>query len=71
MKKSGSYNGFRMISGIGKTVPEIWQNVVACQGGIAPLQSVDMSEIRFQNGCEVKNYQPLNYFTTKELGMLG
>lgn len=70
MKNRVVITGLGMISGIGKTVPEIWQNVVACQGGIAPLQSVDMSEIRFQNGCEVKNYQPLNYFTTKELGML-
>jgi nodulation protein E len=59
-----------MISGIGKTVPEVWENVLACRSGIAPLRSLDMSNIRFQNGCEIKGYQPLDYFTVKELGML-
>jgi nodulation protein E len=62
--------GLGIFCGLGKDVPEFWQNIVNCQSGIAPLLSIDMSNIGFKNGCEVKGYQPLDYFATKELGMI-
>lgn len=59
--------GLGIISGLGKNVSEVWKNVENCQSGIAPIHSTDMSKIRFKNGSEVKNYDPLGYFTHKEL----
>ncbi len=62
--------GLGVICGLGKDISEFWQNIVNCQSGIAPVQSMDMSSIRFKNGCEVKNYDPLQYFQQKELDLL-
>lgn len=59
--------GLGTISGLGKTIPEFWQNVVTCKSSITPIQSMDMSNIGFKNGSEVKNYNPLEYFQPKEL----
>jgi nodulation protein E len=62
--------GIGGICGIGKSVPEIWQHVIEGKSGIAPIQSMDMTPIRFKNGSEVKNYNPLEYFADKELDAL-
>src|SRR4028118_74874 len=62
--------GLGVISGLGKDVNEFWQNVTNCRSAIAPIRSMDMSNIRFQNGCEVKDYRPLDYFPAKELDIL-
>lgn len=62
--------GIGSISGIGKTVDETWESVLHCKSGIAPLTTVDTSTIRFKNGCEVKNYNPAEYFSPKELDLI-
>ena len=62
--------GMGSISALGKTVAETWQNVVDCKSGIAPLVSTDMSQIRFKNGGEVKEYNAQNYFTEKEIDLI-
>ncbi len=59
--------GLGVISGLGKTQKEFWKNLVTCQSGIAPIQSMDMSNLRFKNGSEVKNYERLEYFQPKEM----
>jgi nodulation protein E len=61
--------GVGCISGLGKTVEETWQNVVNCKSGIAPVTNIDMSNMRFKNACEVKNYNPLEYFSAKEVDL--
>ncbi|MBK5269379.1 MAG: beta-ketoacyl-[acyl-carrier-protein] synthase family protein [Bacteroidia bacterium] len=62
--------GLGIICGLGKDVSEFWQNIIDCKSGIAPVQSMDMSHIRFKNGCEVKSYKPLDYFSEKEIVMV-
>src|SRR3978361_2339932 len=62
--------GMGSISGLGKTVDETWENVVNCKSGIAPITRVDMTNVRFKNGGEVTNYNPLNYFGEKEIGLI-
>ncbi|MDQ3749282.1 MAG: beta-ketoacyl-[acyl-carrier-protein] synthase family protein [Acidobacteriota bacterium] len=62
--------GLGVISGIGKNTNEFWQSICECHSGIAPLESVDRTKLRFQNGAEVKNYNPQNYFTGKNLEFL-
>ena len=62
--------GLGVISGLGRSVPEFWQQIVEGKTGIGPLQSVDTTRIRFKNGCEVKNFVPAEYFEKKELAIL-
>lgn len=62
--------GLGVISGIGKNTGEFWNSVLACRTGIAPIQLVDRSTLRFKNGAEVKNYDSADHFTDKELQFL-
>ena len=61
--------GLGSISALGKTVAETWQKVLDCKSGIAPITITDMSKVRFKNGGEVKDYNPLTYFTEKEIDL--
>jgi nodulation protein E len=58
--------GMGSISALGKTVAETWQNVAECKSGIGPITVTDMSELRFKNGAEVKDYNAQDHFTPKE-----
>jgi len=62
--------GLGVISAIGNNAGEFWQSLQAGCSGIAPLESVDRTELRFSNGAEVRNYAPEQYFDEKELGLL-
>lgn len=62
--------GLGVISSIGNTADEFWRSVCECRGGIAPLESVDSTGLRFQNGAQVKNYNPHEHFSDKELEIL-
>ena len=62
--------GLGTICGLGRNVPELWQNIVDCKSGIGPIESTDMTNLRFKNGCEVKAYNPQEYFSKKELDFM-
>lgn len=62
--------GLGVVSGIGKTVEEFWRAICECRSGIQPIESVDRTNLRFQNGAEVKNYNPHDYFENKDLDLL-
>jgi nodulation protein E len=62
--------GMGIISALGKTVDEFWDNIVNARSGIAPLTLIDTEKVRIPNGAEVKNYVPTDYFEKKELDML-
>ena len=66
-KKRVVITGLGVISGLGKSQHEYWENLAAGKSAIAPIQSMDMSNLRFKNGSEVKNYESLEYFQAKEL----
>jgi nodulation protein E len=54
--------GMGAISALGRTVPEFAASI--CQGrpGIGPIESTDCSQLRFQNGAEVRGYSHQPYF---------
>lgn len=70
MKNRVVITGMGVICGIGKRLAEFRQNLFAGTSGIAAIESIDMSNIRFKNGSEVKGYKPLDFFEKKELDML-
>jgi nodulation protein E len=62
--------GLGVISAIGHNTRDFWYSLHAGRSGIAPLESVDRSLLRFSNGAEVRNYSPTQYFDEKELSFL-
>jgi nodulation protein E len=62
--------GLGSISAIGKNIKQTWENVLQCNSGIAPMKIWLPRELRFKNAGEVKDYDPLKYFSSKELDTL-
>ena len=62
--------GIGVISGLGKNARELWQRVENCETAIGPVDCYDMSHLRFRNGSDVKGYDPLNYFTAKQIDVM-
>jgi nodulation protein E len=62
--------GIGVISALGHNAQEFWQALQSGCSGIAPLEAVDRTLLRFTNGAEVRNYTPAQYFDEKELGLL-
>ena len=54
--------GVGAISSLGRTAAEFAESLRQGRPGIGPVESTDMSQMRFQNGAEVKNYSHQPYF---------
>ncbi|HKA00226.1 MAG TPA: beta-ketoacyl-[acyl-carrier-protein] synthase family protein [Candidatus Solibacter sp.] len=54
--------GMGAISALGGNTAEFAESLRAGRSGIAPIESCDMSQLRFQNGAEVKGYTHTPYF---------
>jgi nodulation protein E len=54
--------GVGIICAAGSNVPEAWGSIQRGITSIGPITAVDSSLIRFQNGAEVRNYDPFKYF---------
>ncbi len=54
--------GIGAISALGRTAGEFAESLRQGRPGIGPVESTDMSQMRFQNGAEVKNYSHEPYF---------
>lgn len=59
--------GLGAISPIGANVPEFWDNLIKGVSGAAPITRFDASKFRTTFACEVKNYNPQEYFDRKEV----
>src|SRR5579864_665993 len=62
--------GVGIISALGSNREEFWQALSAGCSGIRPMAGADRTQLRFQNGAEVQNYDPSRYFDDKENGLL-
>ena len=54
--------GMGAICAIGRTVPEFAESLRQGRSGIGSIESADMSQLRFQNGAEVRGYCHQPYF---------
>src|SRR6266853_2552436 len=54
--------GTGAISALGRNTAEFAESLRAGRCGIGPIQSTDRSQMRFQNGAEVKGYSHQPYF---------
>ncbi|MFI5090460.1 MAG: beta-ketoacyl-[acyl-carrier-protein] synthase family protein [Terriglobales bacterium] len=62
--------GLGVICALGHDVPSFWNALCAGRPGIARIESVDMSALRFQNGAEVRNYDPAQHFERAQADLL-
>ena len=62
--------GMGAICALGRNVPEVAASL--CQGrpGIGPIESADCSQLRFQNGAEVRGYRHQPYFEDRRADFL-
>ncbi|WP_139924361.1 beta-ketoacyl-ACP synthase II [Hymenobacter sp. DG01] len=58
--------GLGAITPLGNTAPAYWEGLQAGVSGAAPITRFDASKFKTRFACEVKNYNPDNYFPTKE-----
>jgi nodulation protein E len=59
-----------IISALGTNLADTWSSLLQGKSGIAPIQSVDTSRLRFQNGAEVCGYVPEQHFKPDKLDLL-
>lgn len=58
--------GFGAITPIGNNAHEYWENLVKGVSGAAPITLFDSTNFKTKFACEVKNFNPLDYFEKKE-----
>lgn len=59
--------GLGVISPVGSTVDTFWDNVVAGRSGIRHIEAFDTAPFSTKIGAEVKDFQPEQYFDSKEM----
>ncbi len=58
--------GVGAITPIGKSIDEYWNNLVSGVSGAAPITRFDTTHFKTKFACEVKDYNPADYFDRKE-----
>lgn len=64
-KKRVVITGLGVISPIGNTVEEFWNNLIAGKSGAGPITYFDTKYFDTKFACQVKNFDPLNFMDRK------
>ncbi len=59
--------GMGVISPLGQSVTEVWENIKAGKSGIGPLTRYDATDYAVKIAAEVKNWDPTKYMQAKEV----
>jgi 3-oxoacyl-[acyl-carrier-protein] synthase II len=62
--------GLGAITPLGNSIREFWTNLIDGKNGAAPITKFDTSKFKTKFACEVKNFDPLNYFEKSEVRKL-
>lgn len=62
--------GLGAITPLGNSVDEFWNNLVNGVSGCAPITHFDTANFKTKFACEVKNYNPTDFFDRKEVKKL-
>lgn len=62
--------GMGALAPLGNTVTEFWNNLIAGKSGAASITRFDTTKFKTKFACEVKGYDPLNYFEKSEVRKL-
>jgi len=58
--------GIGALTPLGNTLDDFWQGLLAGKSGAAPTTLFDASKFKTRFACELKGYDPLNYFDRKD-----
>ncbi|HMV11261.1 MAG TPA: beta-ketoacyl-ACP synthase II [Cyclobacteriaceae bacterium] len=67
MQRRVVVTGLGALAPLGNTVPEFWNNLIAGKSGAAPITRFDTTKFKTKFACELKGYDPLNYFEKAEV----
>lgn len=59
--------GMGAVTPVGNTVEETWAGLTAGKNGIGPITRFDSSNLKVHIAAEVKNFDPLQYFSKSDL----
>ena len=59
--------GMGAVTPVGNTVEQTWENLVAGKNGIGPIPRFDSSNLKVHIAAEVKDFDPLQYFSKSDL----
>ncbi len=59
--------GLGALTPLGNSTSEFWKNLTDGKSGAAPITKFDTAKFKTKFACEVKNYDPLNYFEKGEV----
>lgn len=62
--------GLGVVTPLGNTLPEFWQNLCAGVSGATLITRFDTTHFKTKFACEVKNFDPLQYLDKKEVKRL-
>lgn len=62
--------GLGALTPLGNSVNEFWTNLIEGKSGAAPITKFDTTKFKTKFACEVKNFDPLNYFDKGEVRKL-
>jgi nodulation protein E len=62
--------GAGILCGLGNCADDCWRALCEGRTGIAPIQSVDMRGLRFQNGAEVRSFRAEEHFDAARCEMM-
>jgi 3-oxoacyl-[acyl-carrier-protein] synthase II len=62
--------GMGTLSPLGNTVGEFWNNLINAKSGSALITKFDTTKFKTKFACELKGYDPLNYFEKAEVRKL-
>lgn len=59
--------GLGALTPLGNSVPEFWNNLILGKSGAAPITKFDTAKFKTKFACEIKNFDPLNYFEKQDV----
>jgi nodulation protein E len=62
--------GLGTICALGRDTGEFWSALCEGRSGIGPIESLDTSSLRFQNGAQVRAFEPAKFFDPARTGVL-
>jgi nodulation protein E len=62
--------GIGVISALGRNASEFWQSLREGRSGIGPMETVDRTQLRFQNAAEVRGFNTREHFEERQSDLL-
>ena len=67
MKRRVVITGLGVLSPIGNNVNDFWSSIKTGKSGAAPITKFDTEKFKVSFACELKGYDPLQFFDSKEV----